>query len=130
MGDLGEVDGPCHANADGPHHTDEEGNCVWCYHPVLRLAKLEKEVARLDRLINNPHTDDFLEAVRIEAAHQRERWPADHDADKAPADWFWLIGYVAGKAIRPDTPKLLHHIITTAAVCLNWHRHVTRATDA
>ena len=43
---------------------------------------------------------------------------------KTPEDWFWLIGYLVGKAIRPDDPgKRLHHIITTAAACLNWHRH-------
>ncbi len=85
---------------------------------------LEAENKRLDRLINNPHTDDFLEAVRIEAAHQRERWPEENDQRKTPEDWFWLIGYLVGKAIRPDDPgKRLHHIITTAAACLNWHRH-------
>jgi len=33
---------------------------------------------------------------------------------------FWLIGYLAGKALsKPE--KQLHHIITTAAACLNWH---------
>lgn len=84
------------------------------------------EIDRLGALINNPHTDDFLESVRIEAAHQRERWPEDHDRLKAPADWFWLIGYLAGKAIRPAEPdKLLHRIIATAAACLNWHRQVS-----
>lgn len=81
-------------------------------------------IRELDDLINNPHTKDFLEAVRLEAAHQRERWPADHDAGKTDSDWFWLIGYVAGKALsKPE--KQLHHIITTAAVCLNWHMQRT-----
>lgn len=78
------------------------------------------EIERMDGLINNPHTADFLEAVRLEAAHQRERWAADHDAGKTDPDWFWLIGYLAGKALnKPE--KQLHHIITTAAACLNWH---------
>ena len=82
-----------------------------------------RELSRLHALINNPHTADFVEAVKSEAAHQRERWGVDHDAGKEDSDWFWLIGYLAGKAIRPDaTPeKRLHHIITTAAACLNWH---------
>lgn len=83
-------------------------------------AELGNEVNRLRQLINNPHTDNFLEAVRLEAAHQRERWAAEHDSGKTDPDWFWLIGYLAGKAVsKPE--KQLHHIITTAAACLNWH---------
>ena len=39
-----------------------------------RAEKTETERARLDALINNPHTADFLESIRTEAAHQRERW--------------------------------------------------------
>lgn len=90
-------------------------------------VRVRTEAARLDALINNPHTDDFLEAVRLEAAHQRERWAADGDAGKTDADWFWLVGYLGGKALmKPE--KLLHHIITTAAACLNWHAHRTGAS--
>lgn len=89
------------------------------------IHKLKTENTRLDGLINNPHTDNFLEAVRLEAAHQRERWAPSHDEQKHATDWFWLIGYVAGKALgKPE--KRLHHIITTAAVCLNWHAHETK----
>lgn len=78
------------------------------------------EAARLDALINNPHTDNFLEAVRLEAAHQRGRWGTEGDAGKTDADWLWLLGYLVGKAVhKPE--KQLHHIITTAAACLNWH---------
>lgn len=84
------------------------------------IRDLGKEIQRLNGLINSPHTEDFLEAVRLEAAHQRERWGSEHDDGKADTDWFWLIGYLAGKAIhKPE--KQLHHIITTAAACLNWH---------
>lgn len=87
-----------------------------------QVRDLRAEVARLDALINNPHTEDFLSAVQLEAAHQRERWAASDDAGKTDADWFWLIGYLAGKALnKPE--KRLHHIITTAAAALNWHRH-------
>jgi hypothetical protein len=99
---------------------------------LLGYAQAERDaalnrIAELDAKLNTPHTADFLEAVRLEAAHQRERWAAAHDAGKSDADWFWLLGYLAGKAIRPDcTPeKKLHHIITTAAACLNWHAHAT-----
>jgi hypothetical protein len=78
------------------------------------------EVARLTALINTPHTAEFLESVKLEAVHQRERWAADHDAGKTDADWFWLVGYLAGKALhKPE--KQVHHIITTAAALLNWH---------
>lgn len=75
------------------------------------------------RAINTPEIRDFIAAVEREALHQRERWGSEHDAGKADADWFWLIGFLAGKAIRPDTTpeKQLHHIITTAAALLNWH---------
>lgn len=99
----------------------------------VEKLKDERDAARarvweLEALINNPHTKDFLEAVRLEAAHQRERWGVDHDAGKADSDWFWLIGYVCGKAVsKPD--KQLHHIITTAAVCLNWHMARTVGTN-
>lgn len=88
------------------------------------LAALVAEIRELRALVNSPQTENFIEAVRTEAAHQVERWGADHDAGKTDADWFWLIGYLAGKAIRGDAKKL-HHIITTAAACLNWHRHAT-----
>lgn len=90
---------------------------------VVTFQKMQAEIERLEALINTPHINDFFEAVKLEAAHQRERWGVEHDAGKTDADWFWLIGYLAGKAIRPDVTaeKRLHHIITTAAACLNWH---------
>lgn len=88
--------------------------------------KAAAELLRLEALINNPHTADFVEAVKSEAAHQRERWSVEHDAGKTDADWFWLIGHLAGKALnKPE--KQLHHIITTAAACLNWHAARTGA---
>lgn len=86
------------------------------------------EAERLNTLINNPHTENFLEAVKIEAAHQRERWGSSHDSEKTAPDWFWLIGYLSGKALeawkRDDDQKLLHHIVTTAAALSNWHAAV------
>lgn len=92
------------------------------------LVDAAEKIEHLDGLINSPHTTEFMEAVKLEAAHQRERWGSQHDAGKADTDWFWLIGYVAGKAVsKPE--KQLHHIITTAAVCLNWHMNKTVGTD-
>lgn len=84
------------------------------------LIGLRDEVARLQSLINTPHTFDFMQAVQLEAVHQRERWGSEHDEGKTDADWFWLIGYLAGKALHKPENQL-HHIITTAAACLNWH---------
>ncbi len=95
-----------------------------------RIAELEAENARLradarNEVINTPETADFMAAVPLEAAHQRERWGADHDAGKAPLDWFWLIGYLSQKAataqIAGDADKALHHTISTAAALANWH---------
>ena len=82
------------------------------------------ELERLHALINTPHTAEFLEAVKLEAIHQRERWGNEHDAGKTDADWFWLVGYLTGKALHKPEKKV-HHIITTAAALLNWHAAVT-----
>lgn len=93
------------------------------------IQRLEAEVAQM----NTPHTKNFLEAVRLEAAHQHNRWTLDHDAGKAPQDWFWLLGYLSGKALAAalsgNTAKALHHTISSAAVLLNWHAHISRSVD-
>jgi len=98
-----------------------------------RVIELEREVERLNGIINTPQADDFLRAVSTEAEHQRQRWGSEHDAGKAPADWFWLIGYLAGKALHShaggNVEKAEHHIITTAAACANWHRAMFGKTD-
>ena len=92
-------------------------------------VRLAARVRELEALINTPHTGDFFTAVNLEAAHQQERWGAEHDAGKEPHDWFWLLGYLSGKAIaafgRGDKDKGLHHIVSSAACLLNWHRNVT-----
>jgi hypothetical protein len=91
-------------------------------HTAIDTAELEalrRDAARY-RELATPEIADFLVAVEREALHQRDRWGSEHDAGKTDADWFWLIGYLAGKAIN-NPEKLLHHIITTAAACLNWH---------
>lgn len=99
--------------------------------PTNEVEALRTEIERLKTLLNSPHIDDFLESVRIEAAHQCERWGVETDTGKQPQDWFWLIGYLAGKALRAaidgDKDKALHHTISTAAVCLNWHAQMTGA---
>ncbi|HLW51261.1 MAG TPA: hypothetical protein VKW06_00330 [Candidatus Angelobacter sp.] len=91
------------------------------------------EVDRLNAVINTPELIDFSKACHVEAVHQRERWGLEHDSGKGPEDWFWLIGYLAGKALcaakAGDRDKLLHHIVTTAAALNNWHAQVLGASD-
>lgn len=91
------------------------------------------EIERLRAQLNTPETEDFMQGIPLEAAHQRERWGADHDAGKAPLDWFWLIGYLAQKAatsaIAGDLTKAKHHTISTAAALANWHLQLTGADN-
>lgn len=94
-----------------------------------------KEVADIRaQIINAPETADFMAGVPIEASHQRERWGSDHDAGKTPFDWFWLVGYLAQKAVdaavRGDTEKAKHHTISTAAALANWHAALAGYSNA
>lgn len=83
---------------------------------------------RLRQLLVTPEIENFDKAVPLEAAHQIDRWGTAQDAGKAPQDWFWLVGYLAGKALRShidfDRTKALHHCITIAAATRNWHAHI------
>jgi hypothetical protein len=69
------------------------------------LARLRARVQELEAQINTPEIFDFAKAVQLEAVHQRERWGTDHDAGKTDADWFWLIGYLSGKALHNPPPE-------------------------
>ena len=93
-----------------------------------RDAALVRRAATLCAIINHPITNNFVEGVRHEAAHQVGRWGAEHDAGKTAWDWFWLMGYLAQKAATAaaagDEEKALHHTISTAAACLNWHAQI------
>lgn len=90
---------------------------------VLVAAREERD--RLQALVNSPEVEGFLRGVHVEAVHQVERWGAAHDRAKRPADWFWLVGYLAGKALHAhvagDVDKARHHCISTAAALYNWH---------
>lgn len=101
---------------------------------VKALGIAGDRIQELEALINNPKVDDFLEAVKLEAAHQVERWPSNHDAGKTAADWFWLLGYLSGKALTAavlgNTEKALHHTVSSAAVLANWFRQLSGDASA
>jgi hypothetical protein len=107
-----------------------------------------QELERLRALLNVPEMLNFLDGVNREAAHQGESWRSSHDGSKTPADWYWLVGNLAGKALghaheldhlqrsipnpSPATEDILarhrekavHHVITCAAALANWHTHM------
>lgn len=115
-------------HSDVPRH---KGCNPGVEHPMVLYC--EDQLALLvESKINTPEVHHFLRAVAIEAAHQRERWKAT-DPIKDEADWYWLIGWLGGKAVtdphEPDdkrTPqeRKLHRIITVAAAAYNWHSSV------
>ena len=97
--------------------------------PISDMDALLGEVDRLSALLNTPETEDFIKAVPLEAAHQRERWGEQHDTEKSGAAWAFLFGVLAGKAIQAakagDQEKAKHHCITAAAAMANFHRLIS-----
>lgn len=87
------------------------------------------EIEHLTELLNTPLNHDWFQGVQREIGHQLQRWASEHDSGKTPADWFWLIGYLAQKAMMAklagDTEKAVHHTITTGAALFHWHRSIT-----
>lgn len=97
------------------------------------MRQAADEFDRLRTLLNTPELHDFAKGVVLEAAHQQERWGSSHDGGKEPSDWFWLIGYLGGKALKAhidgNTEKALHHTISTAAALANWHAAILGKTN-
>lgn len=95
-------------------------------------AECRREIERLSGLINTPETRDFLEGAVKEAAHQVERWGEAHDRRKTASEWFWLLGYLSGKALAAalagDTEKARHHCISSAAMLAQWHAALLQPT--
>lgn len=95
-----------------------------------QLADEKMEHGLLKELLSRPEIDDFWEGIVLEAAHQRQRWGDAHDRSKSAENWYWLVGYLAGKALRAaiegaaDTAK--HHTISAAAALFQWHKAITR----
>jgi hypothetical protein len=98
--------------------------------PPSTAPQVDREAIRQE-LLNTPELHNFTEAVTLEALHQRERWGTKTDAGKTPADWLWLVGFLAGKTLHAqtggNTDKALHHTISTAAALANWHAAITGA---
>jgi hypothetical protein len=97
------------------------------------LAGVFQENEMLRAQLNTPQLHDFSKGVIAEAQHQRHRWGTNHDSGKTPADWFWLVGYLAGKAnmshAHGDVEKALHHTVTAAAALANWHAAILGQTN-
>jgi len=99
---------------------------------LIELTAEKEEVEHryndLRTLLDTPEIENFDKAVPLEAAHQIKRWGVEHDGGKNPEDWFWLVGYLAGKALHAqksgDLTKAKHHTISTAAALRNWHAHI------
>lgn len=84
-----------------------------------RIEQLEAQVKTAEEKLNTPVSADFFEGLKAEIDHQRARW-SEADENKTDSDWFWLLGYLAGKALgQPE--KRLHHTITAAAALYHWH---------
>lgn len=92
---------------------------------ICKINAMEKENEELVTLLWTPENMNFCEGVVREAGHQVKRWGKQHDADKHPTEWVFLIGHLATKAasaaVQGNTEKALHHTISTAAVCAHWH---------
>lgn len=100
----------------------------------LRVAEHERDEARANlaeasKMWDGAETSEWFEGVRKEAAYQVARWGVEHDAGKGPEHWFWLVGYLAGKALRSamdgDLEKAKHHTISTGAALLGWHARLS-----
>ena len=127
---LSEHDNPCEDTADALLRIAALRREIEHLRPFLSRAEaMEAERDRLHALINSPQTAEFLPAVAAEKAHQIERWGTAHDRSKSAEHWFWLVGYLAGKALRAsisgDRQKALHHTISSAAALANWHDAIT-----
>jgi hypothetical protein len=95
------------------------------------IPELKEEIARLRSIISHPESDDFLKGVSIEAEYQRERHGVDDTAARFDwHQWYWVSGYLLGKALAASQSvsgieKAKHHLITTAALLMNWHNVLT-----
>lgn len=80
------------------------------------------------KVINTPEVNDFMEGVKLEAAHQTARWGEKDEHMKPPHHYIMVFTKLLGKmsvAIWDrDIEKFKHHCITMGAVGHNVHRQV------
>lgn len=102
-------------------------------HASAELADERMEHDLLKELLSRPEIDDFQDGLVLEAAHQRKRWGDAHDRDKSSENWFWLVGYLAGKALRAaiegNQNKARHHTISAAAALFQWWKVIPSAPN-
>lgn len=95
---------------------------------VNRAFSAQNDYESLKAMMNTPELTHFDRGIVSESAHQIQNWGAKSDSGKTHPDWFWLVGYLAGKVLSAmmtgDRDKALHHTISTAAALRNWHRHI------
>src|SRR5689334_17585738 len=81
---------------------------------AVALGLAADRIEELEAINHAPDVETFFCAVEKETRYQRQLWGAEHDEGKTDADWFWLVGYLAGKAltcaIRGEADKALHHL--------------------
>lgn len=98
---------------------------------ILAMKEYAKE---FEDLINSPEIEDFLKGVRLESAHQTERWGSEQEALKLPHDYALVLDKLKGKQALAiwdkATDKYKHHLITMAAVCFNMHRQIDKEGTA
>lgn len=101
---------------------------------ILMLDEARDSLAEASKIWDGPETDDFLEGLRKEAAHQVARWGRAHDDGKGPEAFYWTLSYLAGKALRAaidgDIEKAKHHTISSAALLRNWHGRLSGSEAA
>ena len=132
------ADEPVYLPEDGspPEYGKEAEKSLRIRALEIKLGETEKalieacaERETLRDLLDTPLFDDITKAVGREAAHQIRRWGRAHDRSKSAENWFWLVGYLAGKALRSaitgDLEKAKHHTISSAAALMQWHAAIS-----
>lgn len=88
----------------------------------------------LEKLISNPEIENFIEGLRIESAHQTDKWGQREEESKWPQDYALVLDKLKGKQALAiwdyDKEKYKHHLITMSAVCHNIHRQIEKEGTA
>lgn len=78
----------------------------------------------IETAVNAP----FLAGLNVEEQYQQLIWGTPHDREKTPHAWYWLLAYLAGKAVTAqqtgDFEKAMHHTISSAAMLSQWHQAI------